>query len=133
MKRTRSFMLLTCVVATLCSAWGSDGHRIVGEIAWSYLTPEAKEAVKAILKDDPQDKTLADASTWADRIKSDRSYNWARSLHYVNLEPGATEYKPERDCPDGKCIVAAIEKYAAVTIRRLERTTQLLGESACIF
>ena len=54
---------------TLCLAWGTDGHRIVGEIASYYLTPEAEEAVKFLLGN----QTLADASTWADEIKSDRS------------------------------------------------------------
>ena len=33
---------------TLCLAWGADGHRIVGEIASHYLTPEAEAAVRLL-------------------------------------------------------------------------------------
>ncbi|MCH7703274.1 MAG: hypothetical protein IID37_16470 [Planctomycetes bacterium] len=33
---------------TLYLAWGFDGHRIVGEIASHYLTPEAKAAVRPL-------------------------------------------------------------------------------------
>lgn len=61
---------------TLCLAWGADGHRIVGDIGSNYLTPCAEEAVKFLLGDE----TLADTSTWADEIKSDRKWDWAKPL-----------------------------------------------------
>ncbi|MBS1530032.1 MAG: S1/P1 Nuclease, partial [Bacteroidetes bacterium] len=32
-------------------AWGTEGHRIAGMIAQSYLTPKAKAAIRAILGD----------------------------------------------------------------------------------
>ena len=54
-------------------------HRIVATIAWEYLTPAARSTVETLLKDDP-DQTLADASTWADRIRSDHSYDWVKPL-----------------------------------------------------
>jgi hypothetical protein len=60
------------------------GHRIVGEIAGSYLTPKAKAGIRKILGDE----TLAIASNWADFIKSDTSYNYLNSWHYINLDKG---------------------------------------------
>ena len=33
---------------SVCLAWGYEGHRIVGEIASHYLTPEAKAAVRLL-------------------------------------------------------------------------------------
>jgi len=62
-------------------AWGTNGHRICGQIAESYLTPKAKIAIKAILGHE----TIAMASTWADFIKSDPSYSYLSPWHYVDL------------------------------------------------
>ncbi len=63
-------------------AWGAEGHRIAGLIAKSYLTPKARAAVKAILRD----TSIAIASNWADFIKSDPNYNYLSSWHYIDLD-----------------------------------------------
>ena len=93
---------------TPCLAWGYDGHRIVGEIASHYLSPCAEEAVKYLL----EDQTLADVSTWADEIKSDRKWDWAKPLHYANVKPGGDSFDLERDCPETGCVASAIERYS---------------------
>lgn len=64
--------------------WGMTGHRVVGEIAESYLTAKAKKAIKEILGDE----SLAMASNWADFIKSDSNYNYLNPWHYINLKGG---------------------------------------------
>ena len=64
--------------------WGMTGHRVVGEIAESYLTPKAKAAIKQILGDE----SLAMASNWADFIKSDSAYDYLSPWHYINLKGG---------------------------------------------
>ena len=71
MKRAiRPFTLAVVLLfAPACFAWGADGHKIVAEIAWREMTPETRAAVEALLADDPEDKTLIAASTWADRIQ----------------------------------------------------------------
>ena len=91
-------------------AWGTDGHRIVAQIAAEMLTPAARARVQALLGNE----TLPDVANWADRIRSESEYRWSAPLHYVNLPPGATAYDPQRDCPRGACVVAAIERFAAV-------------------
>jgi hypothetical protein len=63
-------------------AWGQNGHRIVGEIAESYLTPKAKAAIQKILGTE----SMAMASTWADFIKSDTSYRYLNAWHYADYE-----------------------------------------------
>lgn len=106
-----SFALLICLaVPGICFAWGADGYKIVGQIAWDHLNPDAKLAVKALLGDD----TLPDAALWTDEIKSDPSYDWAKPLHYANVEPGAGEFDLERDCPEEGCVVSAIIRYKGV-------------------
>jgi len=68
-------------------AWGQLGHRIVGEIASTYLTPKAKLAVHKILGKE----SLAMASNWADFVKSDTAYKYLNSWHYIDFKEGLSE------------------------------------------
>lgn len=65
-------------------AWGLTGHRVVGQIADYYLTAKARKAVMEVLVDE----SPAMASNWPDFIKSDSTYNYLSSWHYVNLPGG---------------------------------------------
>lgn len=66
------------------SAWGTIGHRVVGEIADSYLKAKTRKAVQDILGYE----TLAMCANWGDFIKSDTSYNYMYNWHFVNLPAG---------------------------------------------
>lgn len=66
------------------NAWGVLGHRIVGEIAESYLTPNAKKEVAKILGTE----SMAMASNWADFIKSDSTMAYLSPWHYVDVQGG---------------------------------------------
>ena len=66
------------------SAWGVTGHRIVGQIADSYLTKKARTELGKILGFE----SIAMASNWPDFIKSDPAYNYLSTWHYVNLKSG---------------------------------------------
>ncbi len=67
-------------------AWGQTGHRIVGQIADSYLRPKARIALKQIMGDE----SLAMAANWADFIKSDPAYSYLSPWHYVDFKAGIT-------------------------------------------
>jgi hypothetical protein len=84
--------------------WWDTGHRIVARIAEERLTPHTRDAVRDILAG----QSLPDASVWADNIRQYR--HDADKLHYVNIPLRATAYVPGRDCPAGRCIIAAIER-----------------------
>lgn len=84
----RKNMLKKIVLLTLIAyfplstmAWGLLGHRVVGEIAESYLKKRTNREVKAILGHE----SLAMASNWADFIKSEPSFNYLSNWHYINL------------------------------------------------
>ena len=66
------------------NAWGVLGHRVVGQIADSYLTPKAKLEIQKILGFE----SVAMASNWPDFIKSDPAYKYLSNWHYVNLQNG---------------------------------------------
>lgn len=66
--------------------WGVLGHRIVGAIAESYLTPRARAEIQKILGNE----SIALASNWADFIKSDSTYDSLYNWHFINLDSGLT-------------------------------------------
>ena len=78
-------LLLSAPVQTF--AWAQLGHRVIGEIADSYLKDKSRKEIKKILGNE----SVAMASTWADFIKSDPDYRHLDNWHYFNLPPGLDE------------------------------------------
>lgn len=80
--------LLCLIIASFLSvsvwAWGLTGHRVVGQIADSYLTPKAKAAIHKILGNE----SVAISSNWADFIKSDSTMTYLSPWHYINAPVG---------------------------------------------
>lgn len=68
-------------------AWGVEGHRVVGQIADSYLTKKARNEIRKILGTE----SVAMSANWADFIKSDPAYNYLSNWHYINFNPGLSE------------------------------------------
>jgi S1/P1 Nuclease len=68
-------------------AWGVLGHRIIGQIADSYITPAAKVAITKILGTE----SVAMSSNWPDFIKSDPAYNYLSNWHYINFNSGLSQ------------------------------------------
>ena len=100
-------------VAPNARAWGDEGHRVVGEIAWRYLTPVAQAAVRDSLTDPGYD-SLAEAATWPDTFaRRDPAYDPMKPFHYVNVAPNAASYRRERDCQNG-CVVTALAQFVAL-------------------
>src|SRR5439155_2845142 len=74
----RMIFALNCLLALLypvaASAWGYQGHKVVGSIADKLLKPNAKEQVRQILaENDPRRRgelNLQKAAPWPDCVKS---------------------------------------------------------------
>lgn len=62
-------------------AWGQLGHRVVGEIADSYLKKHTRKEIRKILGNE----SIAMASNWPDFIKSDPAYKYLDIWHYANF------------------------------------------------
>ena len=75
------FVLFVMYIPLQSVAWGTQGHRICGQIASTYLTPKARAAVEAILGNE----TIALASNWADYIRPNPQYGYLLSWHYVDF------------------------------------------------
>ena len=85
-------------------AWGQTGHRVVGQIADSLLTDEARRGVAAILGTED----LAEASTWADFMRSSPERFWQEEVspwHYATVPVGKS-YAEVGPPPQGDAVTA---------------------------
>lgn len=108
---------LTAFFSPVAAAWGPVGHRIVAELAERQLTPTAQKEIQTLLANESEPH-LAGIANWADEIRNDPAqkelFDMTKRLHYVNFPKNDCHYKPERDCRDGQCVVAAIEHYRTI-------------------
>ncbi len=82
-------------------AWGTQGHKIVAKIAEDNLSSKAKIAISKLL---PK-QSLADASTWADEVRSDPNWKHTKSWHFVDIADG-DNYETIPSNPEGDIITA---------------------------
>jgi hypothetical protein len=80
------FVFAITYTPLLTMAWGTQGHRICGQIASTYLTPKARAAIQDILGNE----TIALAGNWADFIKSDPDYSYLSPWHYIDFDKAYT-------------------------------------------
>lgn len=94
----KKLLLLLLLLPVLGSAtepfWSATGHRVVGQVAENHLSKKAKKAIARLL----QGQSIAEASTFADDIKSESAYRKFSPWHYVNL-PVDGKYE---DLPENK-------------------------------
>ncbi|MEI6660954.1 MAG: S1/P1 nuclease [Comamonadaceae bacterium] len=102
-------LLVLCALGSQAFAWGSQGHQVIANVAWSALTPKSRDEVSRLLALEPG-QTLESIATWADEHRSPATSAW----HYVNFPRNSCQYEPERDCAGGQCVVGAVEKNIAV-------------------
>jgi len=102
-------LLVLCALGSQAFAWGSQGHQVIANVAWSALTPKSRDEVSRLLALE-LGQTLESIATWADEHRSPATSAW----HYVNFPRNSCQYEPERDCAGGQCVVGAIEKNIAV-------------------
>ncbi len=95
----------------IAHAWGPKGHRIVAHIAELRLSEDAHRALSQILETQEQ---ISDnyICNWPDYVRRDMPETgpW----HFVDIPFEADSYNPERDCPDGQCIIYQIDEMAKI-------------------
>jgi hypothetical protein len=105
------------------NAWGCKGHETVALIAEKHLSPEAKEFVLTLLKENPVDPEvkrycgtaindpMGDASTWADDVRGERRNGpW----HYIDIPRGTPKGSLEPYCGKEGCITEALTAQLAI-------------------
>lgn len=116
-------LCVATVAAPAAHAWGCKGHQTVALIAEKYLTPEARQFVETLLKENPIDPKLnrycggavrdamADAATWADDVRGERKNGpW----HYIDIPRGTQHGALEPFCGSAGCVTKAITEQLAI-------------------
>ena len=104
---------LTMMASAPAQAWSGFGHRLVGLLAQEQLSEDARAQVDMLLADEPG-ADLGTIAAWADEIREQPEYRFTAPFHYVNFPLHSCDYQPARDCPEGACIIAALERYRDV-------------------
>jgi S1/P1 Nuclease len=88
-------LALLCLSSRPASAWGDEGHEVIGLIAEHYLQPAVRARALELLRHDDTglvERDLAHEATWADKFRdSDRDtgkrrYFGTRDWHFIDLE-----------------------------------------------
>jgi len=84
MKKLKKLLLIAAILYApfQSMAWGTQGHRICGQIASSYLTPKARKAIEQILGNE----SIALAGNWADFVRSDPAFSYLSTWHYIDFD-----------------------------------------------
>jgi hypothetical protein len=101
--------LLAVWAAPSSSAWGPDGHWIVGKIAESHLSPNSARRLTLLFG---ESISLAEVANWADEIRPERPET--APWHYINIPPAATELDLKRDCATDDCVSAQIRRLMGI-------------------
>lgn len=117
--RRLAILLFALTFSPTALAWSALGHRLVGALAERHLSPAAEVQVHALLAGE-SDPTLAGVAVWADRLRDTdpQRFKQTSRWHYVNTPPGSCAYEPARDCPDGNCVIGAIQQQRAILADR---------------
>jgi hypothetical protein len=90
MKNVKVFTLTLFFSLTISQAfaWGQIGHYLIGYMAERQMKKSTKKKVDAVLFP----MSIGRSGTWMDEIRSDKSYDYATTWHYLNSKNG--EYDP---------------------------------------
>lgn len=86
MKRIFCTFLLSCCLIPNVFAWDSNGHKVIAQIAYDNLTPEAQAQVEILIPIVGQFYNLTnfvDAAPWADWLKGDNVHAYD-TWHYID-------------------------------------------------
>ena len=102
----------------MASGLGDDGHRVICQIAYDELLPDARAELDRLLALDSTYETFAESCLFAEKPKRIRSPD-----HYINL-PRSTQTITGASCPMAEtCVIPAIFSDVAV-LRSTESTDE---------
>lgn len=101
----------------VAGAWGFNGHRMIGELAERELPASVRAEIRELLADEPS-PTLAAVSTWPDEVRGEEAWRHTGRWHFLNFPRDSCRFSQRRDCPEGSCIVGAIESQLKVLADR---------------
>ena len=113
------FYLLTIIILAHSKvfAWGYRGHKIVAQLAKTLIEKNVADSAQYYLGE----MTFENAAVWMDDIRSDRSYDYLKPMHYINIEKDKTYVKVSD--PN---IINELESVFGVLQNRSQRTKEII-------
>lgn len=112
--RIASLFFLFALIPLEALAWGAKGHAVVAELAERGLSPNVAAQIRQMNFGAP----LRDIASLPDDWRAEESKGVRQgdtgALHYSNIPNDQATFDRARDCKDDQCVVAAVEKYAAI-------------------
>ena len=110
--------LAALALAGPAAAWSELGHRVVADLAYARLTPEAKVQVDTIIANgaltgEPSCPVATLADAFPECVDGIRKYNELRKLH-DEAQPFCPADNRRDPCKDGECVSAAVKRAQAV-------------------
>lgn len=84
--------------------WGSEGHRIVCEIAFQEMSRPARDAIKKLIAEDEEYHSFSDSCIWPDHPRK------RGSEHFINLPRTLAKIKNTACVGVPKCLFSAIKQ-----------------------
>ncbi len=109
----KRLLLLLVLMPSFAFAWGETGHRVVCQIAYEELLPEAREELDRLIALDSDFDNFADSCLFADKPERIR---WQD--HFINI-PRSTQAVTTSDCPMAEtCAFSAIHSDFLVLLEQ---------------
>ena len=109
----RPYLLLACGLWLGFSfpafAWGPAAHEAIATLAAERLTPVTTTAVATLLGRE----SFVQVSVWADDVRT-TTHKHTTGWHFTNIPINSGGYQGSRDCPQGNCLVMAIQRQEAI-------------------
>ena len=100
------FLMMAVGLVFDAMAWGSIGHRIVGQVADQHLTPKAAARVSKIMGTN----SLGDVANWMDQVRDTPEGKAMEMWHYQSVDAcTGTLLK----CPEGNCAGPKVKQQEA--------------------
>ena len=88
----KNLLSITLLVFYLSAfSWGKQGHLITGDIALIATKKAVQDSVNKYLAG----TKWGEAATWMDEIRSNHSFDYMKTWHYINVEKDKTYVKTE--------------------------------------
>ncbi|WP_297732776.1 S1/P1 nuclease [uncultured Maricaulis sp.] len=105
-------LLSLIVMPAPAEAYGRDGHRIVCDLAYRYLSDETRTEIDRLVALDQQFENFRDVCSWADEVRR-TSHRHTAPWHYINQDREDPQVDAE-DCAEDGCITSAIDLHAGI-------------------
>ncbi|CUA88614.1 S1/P1 nuclease [Pseudidiomarina woesei] len=107
---TAATVFMAALVTPSAHAYGGIGHHAFCEITYTLVQPATRARLDAMVAEHPDYDDFGSICSWADHIKSNDQWDWAKPHHYVNFPRSEAKVRPE-NCSDKGCILSAIQHH----------------------